>query len=149
MEKVVVASGYFSPCHVGHLDYLEAAAKLGGHLIVIVNNDKQAILKKGYSFMPEHERLRIVEALRPVNEVYLSIDKDPSVSKTIKLLSCKYGIDIFVNGGDVNETCLEVDICKRLGIRMVFGVGGSIKTQSSSTLIHNSHRCINKHHPSY
>ena len=38
-DKVVVAvSGYFDPMHVGHLEYLQLASKLGDKLIVIVNN---------------------------------------------------------------------------------------------------------------
>ena len=35
--KVVVISGYFNPLHVGHLDYIENAKKLGDYLIVIIN----------------------------------------------------------------------------------------------------------------
>ena len=45
-DKVVVAvSGYFDPMHVGHLEYLQLASKLGDKLIVIVNNNHQAELK--------------------------------------------------------------------------------------------------------
>ena len=39
-NRTVVASGYFDPIHVGHIEYLEMAAKLGDKLIVIVNNDR-------------------------------------------------------------------------------------------------------------
>ena len=46
-QKIVIASGYFDPIHVGHLEYLKMASELGDKLVVIVNNDKQAILKKG------------------------------------------------------------------------------------------------------
>lgn len=49
--KVVIVSGYFNPLHGGHLDMIEAAAKMGDHLIVIVNNDKQQLLKKAKSFL--------------------------------------------------------------------------------------------------
>ena len=38
--SIVTVSGYFDPLHVGHLEYLELAAKLGDKLVVIVNNDK-------------------------------------------------------------------------------------------------------------
>ena len=58
--KTVVASGYFDPIHVGHIEYLELASKLGDRLVVIVNNDNQAILKKGKAFMSEVDRLKIV-----------------------------------------------------------------------------------------
>ena len=67
--KVVAVSGYFDPIHVGHLEYLKMAKNLGDKLIVIVNSDYQAGLKKGTSFMPEDDRLEIVKSLRCVDEV--------------------------------------------------------------------------------
>ena len=60
--KVVATSGYFDPLHVGHLECLEMAKKLGDKLIVIVNSDLQAQLKKGKAFMNEKDRLKIVSA---------------------------------------------------------------------------------------
>ena len=39
-EIIVAASGYFDPVHLGHIEYLKMAKKLGDKLIVIVNNDK-------------------------------------------------------------------------------------------------------------
>ena len=50
-KKIVVFSGYFDPLHVGHLEGLELSSKLGDRLVVIVNNDEQAIKKKGFVFM--------------------------------------------------------------------------------------------------
>ena len=73
-RTLVIASGYFDPQHIGHLEYLEKAKELGDRLVVIVNNDLQARQKKGYSFMPQKERMRMVKALKPVDEVFLSID---------------------------------------------------------------------------
>ena len=35
----VAVSGYFDPIHVGHLEYLQLAKKLGDKLIVIINNN--------------------------------------------------------------------------------------------------------------
>ena len=37
IKQIVVVSGYFDPIHVGHLEYIEKASKLGDHLIIIVN----------------------------------------------------------------------------------------------------------------
>ena len=63
--KVKIAvSGYFDPIHVGHLEYLELAKKLGDRLVVIVNNNHQCVLKKGKPFMDEADRVKIVEALK-------------------------------------------------------------------------------------
>ena len=74
--KIVVTSGYFDPLHIGHIECLELARQLGDKLIVIINNDLQAKLKKGKSFMNEKDRMKIISALRCVDEVFLSIDKD-------------------------------------------------------------------------
>lgn len=51
-QVVVCASGYFDPIHWGHVEYLQKAKDLGTKLVVIVNNDRQAALKKGRAFMP-------------------------------------------------------------------------------------------------
>ena len=69
--KIVATSGYFDPLHVGHLECLELAKELGDKLIVIVNSDLQARLKKGKPFMNEQDRLKIVSALKCVDEVFL------------------------------------------------------------------------------
>ena len=55
-EKVVIVSGYFDPLHVGHLEYLQMKSQLGDTLLVIINNDEQAKLKKGESFMNERDK---------------------------------------------------------------------------------------------
>ena len=58
--KTVATSGYFDPLHVGHLECLELAKQLGDKLIVIVNSDLQAKLKKGKSFMNQEDRMKII-----------------------------------------------------------------------------------------
>ena len=54
---IVIVSGYFSPLHCGHLDYLEEAAAAGDRLVVIVNNNEQQILKKGKLILDQEDRL--------------------------------------------------------------------------------------------
>ena len=73
--KVIAVSGYFDPLHVGHIEYIQLSKKLGDKLVVILNNDKQAGLKKGKAFMPLEERKKILESLRDVDEVFVSIDR--------------------------------------------------------------------------
>ncbi len=76
-KKIIVAtSGYFDPLHVGHIECFEKAKALGDKLIVIVNTDEQAIMKKGFVFMPLKERMKIIESLKMVDKVIPSIDKD-------------------------------------------------------------------------
>ena len=133
--KIVCVSGYFDPFHVGHLDYLENAKRLGDHLLVVVNNDEQAKQKKGKSFMPEEQRLRIVRALKIVDQAILSCDKNRTVCDTLRCVRP----DIFANGGDqTNDSIPEAAICKELGIQLVDGLGD--KVQSSSWLIQNAQK---------
>jgi len=126
-NRTVVASGYFDPIHVGHIEYLEMAAKLGDKLIVIVNNDNQAVLKKGTPFMTEGDRLKIVSSLKCVDEVFLSIDEDPTVCRSLQAVSP----DIFAKGGDrfVDEIP-EATTCKEIGAEIVDGLGMKIRSSS-------------------
>jgi cytidyltransferase-like protein len=128
--KIVAVSGYFDPIHVGHLEYLKMAKSLGDKLVVIINSDYQASLKKGKSFMPEQDRLEIVQALRCVDEVFLSIDKDKSVCKSLEHLKP----DIFANGGDRSlEEIPETVVMKKHNIEMVDGLGEKIRSSSEIT----------------
>ena len=125
----VCASGYFDPLHVGHLEYLEKAAA-HGPLIVIVNSDAQAIMKKGKPFMPAAERMRIVNALRCVDAVIEARDTDGSVCETLRMLKPRY----FAKGGDrFSGNIPELAVCNELGIKLIDGLGNKI--QSSSSLI--------------
>ena len=85
--KIVVTSGYFDPLHIGHIECLELARQLGDKLIVIINNDLQAKLKKGKTFMSQQDRMKIVSSLKCVDEVFLSIDKDKTQCKSLKFLN--------------------------------------------------------------
>lgn len=133
--KIVCVSGYFDPVHVGHLEYFKMARALGDKLVVIVNNDKQAEMKKGKHFMPVKERKIILEEFRCVDEVVIAIDDDRTVRKTIESLEPKP--HMFCNGGDQFNTIIpEAEICEKYGIDLVDGLGEKI--QSSSWLIANS-----------
>ena len=126
-SKTVAASGYFDPIHVGHIEYLEMAAKLGDRLVVIVNNDNQAALKKGAPFMTEEDRLKIVSSLKCVDEVFLSIDEDSTVCRSLQAVSP----DIFAKGGDrFIDEIPEATTCKEIGAEIVDGLGMKIRSSS-------------------
>jgi|TARA_B100002019_G_C21261781_1_gene597154 D-beta-D-heptose 7-phosphate kinase/D-beta-D-heptose 1-phosphate adenosyltransferase len=126
----VAVSGYFDPIHIGHLEYLKMAKDLGDYLIVIVNNDYQSNLKKGKSFMNELDRVEIVKALKLVDEVFLSIDKDKTVCKSLEKLKP----DIFANGGDRStEEIPEAEVCVNFNIKMIDGLGDKIRSSSELT----------------
>ena len=149
-KKIVVAvSGGFDPIHIGHVRMFERARALGDELVVILNNDNWLRKKKQHVFMPEHERKEIIEALRPVDWVFVTRHKksatgpnEMSVSRELR----KVRPDIFANGGDrdkknaanpASSLYWDIATCKELGIKMVFNVGHGGKIQSSSWLLLN------------
>jgi hypothetical protein len=89
--------------------------------------------------MLEDERLLIIQALNITDFVFLSIDKDRTVRKSLEEIYNRYSKSFelfFANGGDQdNKTIPEVGICKKLGIKLLDGLGSKI--QSSSWLINS------------
>lgn len=139
MQKAVILSGYFNPIHKGHIEYFNFAKGIGELLIVIVNNDYQRGLKGSKEFQLEDERLFIVENIKNVDKVFLSIDQDRTVCETIRMVHQKLGNSyqlVFANGGDQNNQSIpEEPVCKELGIELIDGLGDKI--QSSSWLLKN------------
>ena len=129
MRKIAI-SGYFDPIHVGHVEYINNAKKLGDWLIVIVNNNKQCALKKGKHFMDEKDRALIVKNIKAVDEVFLSIDDDKTVCKSLK----EVNPDVFANGGDrKNYEIPESIVCKENNIEIIDGLGDKIRSSSDLT----------------
>lgn len=135
---VVAVSGGFDPIHIGHVRMFREAKKLGDELVVILNNDEWLIKHKRIPFMPEAERKEVIEAIRWVDRVVLtkhtSSDPDKSVCNSLREIRP----DIFANGGDRHpdgDPIPEVELCKELGIKVVYNVGSGGKVQSSSWLI--------------
>ena len=116
----VAVSGGFDPIHKGHVRMIREASE-HGYVIVIVNSDEWLMRKKGYVFMSFEERAEILNA----------IDDDGTVCENLRRLKP----DAFANGGDrKGDNVPEVSVCKELGIKMLWNVGGE-KTQSSSELV--------------
>lgn len=129
-EIIGVASGYFNPLHIGHIEYLNKSRILCDKLIVIINNDKQVKIKGSIPFMNENERIEIIKNLKCVDKIFLSIDKDASVCKSLEKLKP----NLFLKGGDKNKTNIpEKQICDNYNIKIIDGLGKKI--QSSSCLI--------------
>ena len=83
--------------------------------------------------MNETERLLIVDSLSITDKVFLSIDDNKSVSKTIEMICKKYSeeYELTLEWRDQNnESIPERDICKRLKIRLIDGLGDKIQSSS-------------------
>lgn len=144
-KKIVVAvSGGFDPIHIGHVRLFERARALGDELVVILNNDNWLRKKKHHAFMPQEERKEILEALRPVDRVVLTKHGKNSADMSVSRELREIRPSIFANGGDRNKADAmnpssslykDINTCKELNIKMVFGVGHGGKIQSSSWLL--------------
>jgi D-beta-D-heptose 7-phosphate kinase/D-beta-D-heptose 1-phosphate adenosyltransferase len=130
-KKVIAVSGGFDPVHIGHIRMFKESKKYAKKLVVILNSDDFLKRKKGFVFMPFHERKEVLESIKYVDKVVAAIDKDQTVCKTLEWLKP----DIFANGGDrTSDNIPEFETCKKYKIEMMFNVGGG-KVESSSKLI--------------
>ena len=104
--------------------------------MVSIHRDECCVKKKGYCFMPLEDRLAIIEALRFVDEVIVCGSScDLTTCEALQTVKPQ----IFAKGGDRtpdNMPKSEVELCEKLGTKIVYGVGGG-KVQSSSWLVEN------------
>ena len=131
MKKRIMVSGGFDPPHIGHIRMFQDAAEWG-EVIVAINSDDWLMRKKGYVFMPWAERAEIIRELTSVDHVVSFNDNDDTANQAIKV----HRPDAFANGGDrKKKNTPEMDLCDKLGIQMLWGIGGKDKPQSSYWLV--------------
>ncbi len=94
--KRVITFGTFDLFHIGHLNILERAKNQGDYLIVGVSSDQLNFSKKQkYPICSEENRLRIISALRFVDEVFV----EDSLELKGEYIE-KYEADVLVMGDD-------------------------------------------------
>ena len=82
----------------------------------------------------QQERCEIIEGFACVSGTTGVDDTDNTVCEALERMSPDY----FANGGDrKTDNTPEMDVCDRVGIKLLWGVGGG-KVQSSSTLVETS-----------
>lgn len=95
-KKVVFTNGCFDILHIGHIRYLQQAAKLGDILVVGLNSDSSVKRLKGEErpINTESDRAEMLSALAFVDYVVIFEDDTPlQLIKTIQP-------DVLVKGGD-------------------------------------------------
>ena len=110
-KKIVFTNGCFDILHLGHLEYLNEAKKLGDILIIGLNSDKsiRAIKGNGRPINDEHFRKEILINLKCVDLVELFDEQTPY--ELIKAISP----DILVKGGDYSlEKVVGADLVKEV-----------------------------------
>lgn len=153
-RPIYMTSGGFDPLHVGHVRCIAGTHSLAsnkdihpwqmrGIVVVVVNADSFLERKKGYAFMPLAERMEIIDSIEGVDFVVpYATNGDQTVCGAIEVLRPTY----FTKGGDRFDasTIPEWDICKKIGCKIITGVGRGGKVQSSSDLIARANKFIRK-----
>ena len=85
-RTIAFANGCFDILHVGHIRYLESAAREADVLVVALNDDDSVRQLKGEGrpILPASDRAELVAALRCVD--YVVIFDDPNVERLLMLL---------------------------------------------------------------
>lgn len=114
-QKVAFTNGTFDLLHLGHVTYLEKAARTANILIVGVNSDRSVKSYKNPNrpLNPEADRLKVLAALESVS--YVVLFSEPTPLKLILLLKP----DVLVKGADWEKSAIA-------GAREVESWGGKV-----------------------
>jgi rfaE bifunctional protein nucleotidyltransferase chain/domain len=101
--RLVLTNGCFDLLHVGHVRYLQEAARLGDYLAVAVNSDESVRSLKGAGrpINSQEDRAEILAALACVN--FVTIFPEPRVTKVIEAVRPA----VYVKGGDYAAESLD------------------------------------------
>jgi D-beta-D-heptose 7-phosphate kinase/D-beta-D-heptose 1-phosphate adenosyltransferase len=94
--RVVFTNGCFDLLHLGHVEYLDSARRLGDAIVVGLNTDRsvRALKGPGRPLVPEDARALVLGGLASVDAVTL-FDEDTPRELVAALLP-----DLLVKGGD-------------------------------------------------
>jgi len=129
-RKIAFANGVFDILHVGHVRYLQDAARVADVLVVAVNGDAsvRAIKGEGRPLTPERERAEIVSAIRGV--AYVTIFSESSPARLLQVLQP----DFQCKGTDYTaDSVPEAGIVRAYGGRVV--IVGDPKDHSTTEML--------------
>ena len=124
------ANGAFDLLHVGHVRYLQAAAREADRLIVAVNDDESVRKLKGANrpILAARDRAELVAGLRDVD--YVVIFHEDTVAPLLELLRP----DVHCKGTDyTSDTVPERETVRRFGGRIA--IVGDPKDHSTRDLL--------------
>lgn len=144
-RPVILLSGGFDPYHDGHARMFMEAADIG-RICVILNSDDWLVKKKGKYFMTLNERADVLSSVRGVEQIWESktlSDVSEDLVNIRKHIAFKDRELIFAKGGDrTQENTPEIETCKKLGIKVIFGLGGNNNQSSSVLLAKYVEKCV-------
>jgi rfaE bifunctional protein nucleotidyltransferase chain/domain len=129
-HTIAFANGCFDVIHVGHIRYLQDAAKQADVLVVGVNGDDSVreLKGEGRPVMPANERAEIIAAIDGVDYVTVFDERSPA-----RLLGTLQP-DVHCKGTDYTpESVPEGDVVRAYGGRVA--IVGDPKEHSTSELL--------------
>lgn len=129
-KSIAFANGCFDVLHVGHIRYLQDAARVADVLVVGVNGDDSVRILKGEGrpVMPQDERAEIVAAIRGVT--YVTIFDEASPARLLQVLKP----DFQCKGTDYTaESVPEAEIVRSYGGKVV--IVGDPKDHSTTEIL--------------
>ena len=129
-KTIAFANGVFDVLHVGHVRYLQDAARQADVLIVGVNGDEsvRALKGEGRPVTNQHERAELVSAIRGVS--YVTIFHDSSPARLIAVIKP----DVHCKGTDYTEESVpEREVVLAYGGRIA--IVGDAKNHSTTDLL--------------
>jgi len=129
-KSIAFANGCFDVLHVGHLRYLQDAARQADVLVVGINGDESVgeLKGPGRPVMSETERAELISAIRGVS--YVTIFHDRSPGRLIGDLKP----DVHCKGTDYTpESVPEAEIVRAYGGRVA--IVGDAKEHSTTEML--------------
>lgn len=113
--SIVSTNGSFDVVHLGHVRLLKKAKALGDLLVVGVNSDLSVKRLKGESrpINNENSRMEFLACFEMCDYIFCFNEDDPrEFLKKIKP-------DIHVNSSEYGENCIESEILKKIGSKLI------------------------------
>ena len=129
-KSVAFANGCFDILHVGHIRYLQGAAREADVLVVGINGDQSVRLLKGAGrpVMAETERAEMIAAIRGVDYVTIFHERSPSA------LLAEMKPDVHCKGTDYTEASVpEREVVRAYGGRVA--IVGDPKDHSTTAVL--------------
>lgn len=129
-RKIAFANGCFDVLHVGHIRYLQDAARVADVLVVGVNGDESVreLKGEGRPVMNEAERAELISAIRGVSYVTIFREKSP------RRLLGELRPDFHCKGTDYTpDSVPEADVVNAYGGKVV--ITGDPKDHSTTAIL--------------
>jgi rfaE bifunctional protein nucleotidyltransferase chain/domain len=146
--NLVMCHGVFDLFHIGHLDYINEAKKIGLPLVVTLTGDKFVNKGPGRPRFKEAQRAKMLAAIEAVDYVYINQESD--AISLIKRLRPKY----YCKGKDYKDP--KTDVTNKISQEedAVISVGGELliidtDLESSSELINQQFSSLSENQQNY